>query len=171
MQRRQSMRESSTQCCSNMQVLDAPHVLLEVVALRPDEPRMRLSVPKDRLHGVLPKGLQQVTLVTGPGALGWAWLAYDQRSPDAVACQRGKKIAQSRTRRRSQVKLPTREGSPTTSESVRLAKACSRRWASIPRTPRRSRWRSSASSWTGTSGTNTAAAATARSRRLRVRCA
>ena len=50
------------------------HVLLEVAGLRPDEPRTRLSVPKDRLHAVLPKDLQQVTLVTGPGALGWAWL-------------------------------------------------------------------------------------------------
>ncbi|MBA3547245.1 MAG: hypothetical protein H0T76_12230 [Nannocystis sp.] len=50
-------------------------VLLEVAGLRPDEPHTRLSVPKDRLRAALPEDLQQVTLVTGPGALGWAWLA------------------------------------------------------------------------------------------------
>ena len=54
---------------------DDAHVLLAVTGLRPDEPSTRVTVPKDRLRGRLPGDLQQVTLVTGPGALGWAWLA------------------------------------------------------------------------------------------------
>jgi hypothetical protein len=41
--------------------------------------------------------------------------------------------------------------SPTNSASARPAAACSRRWARSPTTPRRSRWRSGASSCCGTS--------------------
>lgn len=54
---------------------DDAHLLLEVEGLRPGEPRTRVTVPKDRITGTLPTDLQQVSLTTGAGAFGWAWLA------------------------------------------------------------------------------------------------